>query len=45
MKWEGIKYPQQGGTGENSPFAVQSRKKEQDNGHDKVLPKKGLNAR
>ena len=25
---------QNGGTGENTPFAVQSRKKERDNGHD-----------
>ena len=30
----GTKFPQTGGTGENTPFAVQSRKKEQDNGHD-----------
>ena len=30
----GTKYPQTGGTGENTPFAVQSRKKERDNGHD-----------
>ena len=29
-----MKYPQQGGTGENTPFAVHSRKKEWDNGHD-----------
>ena len=31
---EGTKYPQSGGTGENTPFAKQSRKKEQDKGHD-----------
>ena len=30
----GTKYPQTGGTGENTPFAVQSRKKERDNDHD-----------
>ena len=30
----GTKYPQTGGTGENTPFAIQGRKKEQDNGHD-----------
>ena len=27
--------PQQGGTGENTPFAEQSRKKERDNGNNK----------
>ena len=31
----GTKYPRTGGTGENTPFAIQSRKKEQDNGHDR----------
>ena len=35
MKWEGMKYPKWGGTGENTPFDLQSMKKEQDNGHDK----------
>ena len=30
----GTKYLQIGGTGENTPFAKQSRKKEWDNGHD-----------
>ena len=30
----GTKYPQTGGTGENTPFAIQCRKKERDNGHD-----------
>ena len=34
----GTKYPRTGGTGENTPFAVQSRKKERDNGHDKDPP-------
>ena len=37
-KWEGMKYPQWGGTRENNPFALQSRKKERDNGHDKNWP-------
>ena len=32
-EWEGTKYPQSGGTGENTPFAKQSRKKERDKGH------------
>ena len=36
-KWEGFKYPRWGGMGENTPFAIQSRKKEQDNGHDNKL--------
>ena len=38
MKWEGFEYPQYGGTGENTPFAKQSREKELDNdyGHNKV---------
>ena len=31
---EGTKYPRSGGTGENTRFAKQSRKKERDNGHD-----------
>ena len=31
---EGTKYPRSGGMGKNTPFAKQSRKKEQDNGHD-----------
>ena len=26
-----------GGTGENTPFAEQSRKKERDNGHDRIM--------
>ena len=29
--------PWSGGTGENTPFAKQSRKKEQDNGHDNFV--------
>ena len=29
----GTKYPQTGGTGENTPLAVQSRKKKRDNGN------------
>ena len=29
----GTKYPQTGETGENTPFAKQSRKKELNNGH------------
>ena len=33
MKWEGVKYPQWGETGENTPFALQSKEKERDNGH------------
>ena len=38
-KWEGYKYRQEGGTGENTPFAKQSREKERDNenGHDKYM--------
>ena len=32
-KWEGTKYPWTGGTGENTPFAKQSKEKEWDNGH------------
>ena len=37
IKWKReTKYPRTGGTGENTPFAKQSRKKERDNGHDKV---------
>ena len=31
------KYPQTGGTGENTTFAKQSRKKERGNGHDTTL--------
>ena len=30
----GTNYPRAGGTGENTSFAKQSRKKEWDNGHD-----------
>ena len=30
----GTKYPRSGGTGENTPFTKQSRKKERDEGHD-----------
>ena len=30
---EGTKYPQTGAMGVNTPFAIQSRKKERDNGH------------
>ena len=33
----GTKYPQTEGTGENTPFTKQSRKKERDNGHDSIL--------
>ena len=32
----GTKYPQTWGTGENTPFAKQSRKKERDNGHNNL---------
>ena len=33
IKEGGQKYPRSAGTDENTPFAVQSRKKERDNGH------------
>ena len=38
-KWEGFEYPQQGGTGENTPFAKQSKLKERDNdnGHETLV--------
>ena len=41
----GTKYPQTGGTGGNTPFAIQSRKKEWDNGHDNMIKQheKGAN--
>ena len=35
MKERGQSTHSQGGTGENTPFAKQSRKKERDNGHDR----------
>ena len=35
--WEGIKCPQLEGMGENTPFSVQSRKKERDNGRDSIV--------
>ena len=31
-----FQYPRTGGTGENTPFAVESRKKERDNGHNNL---------
>ena len=36
-KWDGTKYPQQGGTGENTPFAEQSKENEWDDGHNSTL--------
>ena len=39
MEWQGRQRNKKGGTGENTPFAKQSRKKERDQlqGHDKYL--------
>ena len=42
MKMRGDKIPTLRGTGENTPFAEQSKDKERDNGHDNLKAPKTL---